>query len=153
LHVKGDVTVSGDVLLSGADCAEQFDVKQSSENVEPGTVVVIDRSGALRESLEAYDKKVVGVVSGAGGLRPAIILDNREANESRVPVALVGKVYCKVDAFHSPIEVGDLLTTSTTPGHAMKVMEPERAIGSVIGKALGPCDGGFGLIPILISLR
>lgn len=70
-----------------------------------------------------------------------------------MPVALLGKVYCKADAQLSPIEVGDLLTTSPTPGHAMKAENPLAAFGSVIGKALAPLKGGQGLIPILIALQ
>jgi hypothetical protein len=115
--------------------------------------VVIDKSGGLRESREPYDKKVAGVVSGAGDCRAALVLDKREPEESRVAIALVGKVYCKVDAEYSPIEVGDLLTTSLTLGHAMKATEPAKAFGSVIGKALRPHGCGQGLIPILICLQ
>ena len=65
----------------------------------------------------------------------------------------MGKVYCKVDAEPSPLEVGDLLTTSTTPGHAMKADDPTRAFGAIIGKALLPLKSGRGLIPILIALQ
>jgi hypothetical protein len=70
-----------------------------------------------------------------------------------MPVALVGKVYCKVDAQYASIEVGDLLTTSPTRGHAMKVTDPFKAFGSVIGKALHPLETGQGMIPILIALQ
>jgi hypothetical protein len=70
-----------------------------------------------------------------------------------MPIALMGKVYCKVDASYGAIEVGDLLTTSSTPGHAMKANDPMKAFGSVIGKALRPLDSGEGLIPILIALQ
>lgn len=120
---------------------------------DPGTVVVIDEGGALRESEGAYDKKVAGVVSGAGEYRHGLVLDKRSSKEGRIPVALVGKVYCKVDAQYSPIEVGDLLTTSPTPGHAMKAWEPRKAFGSVIGKALRPLTKGQSTIPILIALQ
>jgi hypothetical protein len=70
-----------------------------------------------------------------------------------MPIALMGKVYCKVDASYGAIEVGDLLTTSPTPGHAMKADDPMKAFGSVIGKALRPLAIGEGLIPILIALQ
>jgi hypothetical protein len=152
LSVNGNVTVTGDVLLTGADCAEEFETT-GTEPPEPGTVVVIDEGGALRESRNAYDKKVAGVVSGAGEYRHALLLDKKPSDEQRIPVALVGKVYCKVDAQYSPIEVGDLLTTSATPGHAMKAADSVKAFGSVIGKALRPLRGGHGLIPILVSLQ
>jgi hypothetical protein len=149
---KGNLRVSGDVLLTGADCAEDFDVS-GAHLPDPGTVVVICEEGTLRESHEAYDKKVAGVVSGAGEYRHGLVLDKRSSGEGRIPVALVGKVYCKVDAQYSPVEVGDLLTTSNTPGHAMKATEPTKAIGSIIGKALKPLERGQGLIPILIALQ
>ncbi len=64
-----------------------------------------------------------------------------------------GKTCCKVDAQYGSIEPGDLLTTSPTPGHAMKASDPTRAFGSVIGKALGPLSSGTGLIPALIALQ
>jgi hypothetical protein len=150
--LHGDATISGDIFLPGADCAEQFDIGGTKE-LTPGTVVVIDHDGTLRESRGAYDKKVAGVISGAGGYRPGIVLDKRPSGEQRAPVALVGKVCCKVDAEYAPIEVGDLLTTSPTPGHAMKAAQPLRAFGSVIGKALRGLEAGQGLIPVLIALQ
>jgi hypothetical protein len=148
----GNVTVTGDISLLGADCAEHFDIAEA-EQIEAGTVVVIDRQGAMRPSREAYDKKVAGVVSGACEYRSGIVLDKQQSQGSRAPVALMGKVYCKVDAQYSPIEVGDLLTTSPTPGYAMKADNPLRAFGAVIGKALRPLVAGQGLIPILVALQ
>ena len=65
----------------------------------------------------------------------------------------MGKVFCKVDAQFGAIAVGDLLTTSATPGHAMKTSDPLKAFGAVIGKALRPLADGKGLIPILIALQ
>lgn len=151
LVVAGDVKVTGDVLLSGADCAEHFDVGDANLP-EPGTVVVIDENGALRESSHAYDKKVAGVVSGAGEYRHGIVLDKRP-EEGRIPVALVGKVFCKVSGEFSPVAVGDLLTTSPTPGYAMKAVDPARAFGAVLGKALNPLHSGLGLVPVLVTLQ
>lgn len=147
----GDVRVDGDILLVGADCAEQFDVVDEG-SIEPGEVVVIDQEGALRQSRDAYDTRVAGVVSGAGTYRPAIILDKQARSENRLSISLVGKAFCKVDGRYSPIAVGDLLTTSPTPGHAMKATDSRRAFGAVIGKALRPWREGSGLIPILIAL-
>ena len=115
--------------------------------------MVIDEDGYLKESREAYDKRVAGVVSGGGDYKPGILLDKKPSATNRLPVALVGKVYCKVDAGCTPIEVGDLLTTSATAGHAMKAVEPLHAFGAVIGKALRPLKAGRGLIPILVALQ
>jgi hypothetical protein len=149
---QGTIQASGDVLLAGADCAEDFDVA-CAENVDVGTVMVIDHDGVLRPSQDAYDKRVAGVISGAGDLRPGIVLDKRASQSGRLPLALMGKVYCKVDASHSPVEAGDLLTTSPTPGCAMKASDPAKAFGAVIGKALRGLESGLGLVPMLVSPR
>jgi hypothetical protein len=138
--------------LSNADCAEDFDIA-GIELVEPGTVMLIDADGALRASDSAYDKRVAGVMSGAGKYKPGIVLDKQQSSRNRMPIALMGKVYCKVDARYGAIEVGDLLTTSPTPGHAMRTDDPMKAFGTVIGKALQPLELGEGLIPILIALQ
>ena len=96
----------------------------------------------LYPSSQPYDRRVAGVVSGGGECKPALILDRRPSSRQRSPVALVGKVCCKVDARPSPVNVGDLLTTSKTPGHAMKATDQGRAFGAVIGKALQPLARG-----------
>jgi hypothetical protein len=150
--VTGNMDVSGDVRLLNADCAEEFDIAQT-EGVDPGTVMVLTGGGALCPSQQAYDKRVAGIVSGAGDYQPALILDRQQNDRHRLPIALMGKVYCKVDAQYGPVEIGDLLTTSPTPGHAMRVADPARAFGSVIGKALRPLEGGQGLIPVLVALQ
>jgi hypothetical protein len=149
---QGDVVVTGDIQLANADCAEHFDIG-AGVTVEPGTVMVVGEDGALIPSQHAYDKRVAGVVSGAGNYKPGIVLDKQESGNTRKPIALLGKVYCKVDSQYGAIEVGDLLTTSSTPGHAMKVVDPLKAFGTVVGKALRPLAEGQGLIPILIALQ
>jgi hypothetical protein len=143
---------AGDILLMNADCAEEFDVVE--ENVEPGTVLVLDSgSGRLRTSDRAYDTTVAGVVSGAGAYRPGIVLDRNGPTTGRRPVALVGKVFCMVDATPAPVCPGSLLTTADLPGHAMVVVDKARAFGAVLGKALQGLDTGRGLIPILVALQ
>lgn len=143
---------TGDIELMGADCAEEFDLLAEA-GAEPATVMVIDAAGGkLRPCDEAYDRKVAGVISGGGTLSPGITLD-KQGGFGRRPVALAGKVMCKVDARYAPIEIGDLLTTSPTTGHAMRVQDHAQAFGAVIGKALKPLKAGAGLIPILIALQ
>jgi hypothetical protein len=149
----GDVQVSGDIrLTTGQDCAEDFDISGADE-IEPGTVMVLEDDGALQACQDAYDKRVAGVISGAGDFKPGIVLGRLEVANRRMPISLLGKAYCKVDASYSPIAVGDLLTTSPNSGHAMKVTEPLKAFGSVIGKAMRPLAEGCGIIPILIALQ
>lgn len=141
----------GDIQLPGADCAEAFDT-EADVAIEPGTVLVVAGEDRLRPSSRAYDRRVAGVVSGAGGIRPGIVLNRTAGEDSRSPVALSGKVYCKVDAGPGTIDLGDLLTTSDLPGHAMKACDRDRAFGAVLGKALAPLSSGRGLIPVLVSL-
>jgi len=149
IHLNGD---SGDIILQNADCAEDFEV-EVLEAAEPGTVMVISDGSRLRVSNQAYDRRVAGIIAGAGQYRPGIILGRNKDAKNSLPIALMGRVSCKVDATNSPIKVGDLLTTSSIPGHAMKVTDPEKAFGTVIGKALGELDSGAGMIPILVSLQ
>lgn len=164
LQVNGAAYVTGtlsasDVWLPAADCAEEFDIEAACE-AEPGTVMVLNDNECLQPSDHSYDPRVAGVISGAGEYSPAIVLDRRDPSSTRMPIAntrmpiaLVGKVYCKVDAGYGAIRVGDLLTTSPTAGHAMKATEPSRAFGAVIGKALRAFATGQGLIPVLIALQ
>jgi hypothetical protein len=131
---------AGDITLNGADCAEEFEVGGEA-TVEPGMVVVADRCGRVRPCRKAGDKRVVGVVSGGGGLRPGVVLNKMSSSRNRVPIALAGKVYCRVDCSFGAVRVGDLLTSSPTPGHAMRATG--RAVrGAVIGKALQKVGDG-----------
>jgi len=149
--------------MVNADCAEDFDITdaESKDIVEAGTVMVLTEHGSLQQSYQEYDKKVAGIVSGASGYKPAIVLDRQEVQQQydqnttnkRLPIALMGKVYCKVDARQSPIQIGDLLTTSSTKGYAMKAQDPMKAFGAVIGKALGSMKERMGMIPVLVNLQ
>jgi hypothetical protein len=148
----GNVQVHGDVFLAGGDCAENFELTGDGD-AEPGDVVVISASGGIRRSTLPYDRAVAGVVSGAGLYRPGITLGGQVRSANRRPIALVGKVFCKVDAGSGPVSVGDLLTTSAMPGHAMVASDRARAFGTVLGKALASLPDGTGLLPILVCLQ
>lgn len=153
LVVAGNIFATGDVRLAGADCAEEFPVR---ERLEPGTVVVIGENGELEASSQPYDTRVAGILSGAATLKPGIVLGKIPSGEptgTRMPLALAGTAYCNADGDFGPIRIGDLLTTSPTSGHAMKVSDPSRAFGAVIGKAMQPLAEGRGLILVLITLQ
>ena len=150
IHIGGE---DGVISFRNADCAEDFQV-EDAENIEPGTILSIGDDSRLQVCRDAYDKRVAGVVAGAGECRPGIVLGRKvEERKSSLPVALMGRVYCKVDSSYAAVEVGDLLTTSPTPGHAMKAGDPLKAFGSVVGKALEPLSRGVGMIPILVALQ
>jgi hypothetical protein len=152
VEVSGDVTVSGDIKLPDRDIAERFAVEKPAE-CPPGTVMVIGDSGALAPCHRRYDKRAVGVVSGAGTLRSAITLGASADPAASASIALVGTAFCCVDADVAPIEIGDLVTTSDTFGHGMKAADPARSFGAIIGKALAPLGGGRGVVPILLTLQ
>lgn len=153
LQSDGRVQVDSIEVVGGADLAEPFETVE--DELEPGTVVVIDseRVGRLRESNAPYDFRVAGVVSGARGVEPGLTLSQHGVLEGEAQVALVGRVYVKASAENGAIRAGDLLTTSSTPGHAMRSTDRERAPGAVIGKAMGTLDEGTGYVLVLINLQ
>lgn len=142
---------TGDIRLSGADCAEEFYIANGTET-SPGTVLIIDNE-VLTTSSVAYDSRVAGVISGAGSYKPGIILGSSFKDENKISLALIGKTYCKVDASYEKILPGDLITTSPTLGHAMKATDQSKSYGAIIGKALKGIDSGTGIIPIIITLQ
>jgi hypothetical protein len=150
VEVTGNLTIDKDhdLFLIGADYAEALST--TDEDVEAGCVVVLGSDGDIHLCDRDYDPTVAGIVSGAGGVKPAIVLDRHDGSAN---VALIGKVWCQADADAAPIRPGDLLTTSATPGHCRRVTEPARAFGAVIGKALTPLVSGQGLVRVLVSPR
>jgi hypothetical protein len=143
-------------INGGMDLSEQFDIDAGSGAVEPGMVVSIDPSvpGRLRPCAEAYDRRVAGVVSGAGGVNPGMVMGQRgSALTGDYPVALTGRVYCRADAAHGAIAPGDLLCASPTTGHAMKVTDFSRSQGAILGKAMSGLAEGQGLVLVLVSLQ
>lgn len=149
IHLNGQ---SGDIILQNADCAEDFEIEDFA-SAEPGSVMVIGERSQLRVSETAYNRCVAGVVAGAGSYRPGIVLGRCQGVANARPIALVGRVFCKIDAEYGAVNVGDLLTTSPSPGCAMKAADPSKAFGAVIGKALQPWRAGVGLVPILVALQ
>ena len=152
IHSAGDLEVVGDIKLIGSDCAEEFEVALD-DDAGPGSVMVIGADGRLRHSSAAYDTAVAGIVSGAGAYRPGIVLGRDPRRQRSVPIALAGRVHCRADATAVPITVGDLLTTSDLPGHAMVAADRTRTSGAVLGKALSPLSSGTGMVPVLVALQ
>ncbi|MEM8713843.1 MAG: hypothetical protein AAGG01_23110, partial [Planctomycetota bacterium] len=157
----GDLAVVG---LGGAhelprvgrvDDRDGAGLESSSGVLEPGTVAVIDpaHAGQLMCSTEAYDRKVAGVVSGAGGVLPGIKLGQGDVLDGDTPIAMSGRVYVKCSAENGPIVPGDRLTTAGLAGHAMKATDASLWDGAMIGKAMGALDQGTGLVLVLVNLQ
>ncbi len=110
---------------TSAQYADLAEVYTSDSQYDIGTVVVFGGDAEITQSKLANDTAVAGVISED----PAYLMNSKSEGQ---PVALVGKVKCKV---HGMISKGDLLTTSGEhPGHAKKAMSP--VLGSIIGKAM-----------------
>ncbi len=156
---KSRITVDEIRLIGGADLAEYFDVLTddgAEESIEPGTIVSIHPGfpGKLQQSTQAYDKKIAGVVSGANGIDPGMVMsqDNSIASGNH-PVALTGRVYVKATDTNGKINPGDFLTSSSKPGYAMKAKNMKKAKGAIIGKAMTGLEDSEGYVLVLISMQ
>jgi hypothetical protein len=154
----GRVSVPVLEIRGGADFAENFDIQALNNELEPqpGQLVSIDPAhpGQLMIATQAYDRKVAGIISGAGGIKPGMVMGQEESiANGKYPVAMVGRVYVQADASFGKIEPGDLLTTSSLPGIAMKVGDITLAQGATIGKAMTSLHEGRGLVMVLVNLQ
>jgi hypothetical protein len=150
---SGELSVKSLNVRGGAVLAETFEF--SATQIAEGSVVVIDPEfpGKLKPSFEAYDKRVAGIVSGAKGVSPGISLREDGILEGGQNVALSGRVYVLADASSGAITPGDLLTTSSTPGHAMKASDQARSQGAILGKAMSGLRKAKGLVLVLVTLQ
>jgi len=153
LDVNGTTRTHSIIITGGADVAEPF--KMGAGEIQKGSVMVIDdeHSGELKLSTLAYDPHVAGIVSGANGIHPGIALQQEGALAGGQNVALSGRVYVLADASYGAIKPGDMLTTSSTPGHAMKVSDRARAQGAILGKAMSGLGKGTGMVLVLVTLQ
>ncbi|MDQ2730919.1 MAG: hypothetical protein M3Y56_04610 [Armatimonadota bacterium] len=156
--ISGTVTANSLQLTGGSDLAEPYKIAASGEAQPlPGMVVSIDPAqiGQMRVCTHAYDAAVGGIISGAGGVQPGITLRQKgTVADGTLPIACTGRVWCWCDAgAGGAISPGDLLTTSATPGHAMRVGDYAKAKGAILGKAMSPLQSGKGLVLVLVTLE
>lgn len=170
---SGDVFCDGAFTGGGADFAERLPAEPSAGRLEPGDVLVFsDEPGAVRLSSKPNDPQVVGVYSTKPGFLGGGVNDDdqdgdaknpetlRRNRENDLPVALVGIVPVKISNEAGAIRVGDLLTTGSVPGHAMKARpigqlggRPVYEQGTILGKAMENWDGATGKIKMLVLPR
>ncbi len=158
LHVNGTTRTNILQITGGSDVAEPYNIAPAGKvAAAPGMVVSIDphHIGQLRVCDKAADSTVAGIVSGANGINPGLTLTQEgSVADGALPVASVGRVWCWVDADAAgPVVPGDLLTSSDTPGHAMKVVDRGAANGAILGKAMSSLDSGRGLVLVLVALQ
>ena len=154
LEVKGWTKTDVLEITGGSDLTEKFEITNAVD-LPPGTVLVIDdeNPGYLKESTVPYDKRVAGIISGAGGVNAGISLSQKGVFDKGEPVALTGRVYVNATTENGAIEPGDLITTSSLRGFAMKVTDHERAPGAILGKAMSRLQEGEGLVLVLVTLQ
>jgi len=132
-------TGSGSILIeemrsgAGVDYAEVYYSKDNT--IRPGEVVSIDNTlhAGVKRSNGAYAKDLLGIVS----TRPGQVLSEDGGEGTSVILALAGRVPVKVNGENGAIHVGDRLTSSSTPGVAMKAVKA----GPSIGVAMTAFDG------------
>lgn len=143
-------------ITGGSDLSERFDISSASGEIRPGLAVCIDadQPGELSVCDGAYNRTVAGIISGAGGIDPGMVMGQEGSQaDGAYPVALTGRVYAWADASGGPIRPGDLLTTSGTTGHLMKVTDHGQASGAIVGKAMSSVDADSGLVLVLVTLQ
>jgi len=151
----GNVFADGIYQAGGADFAESFAVSGVRSGYKAGNLLVVDDKADRRLAISSqpYSTLVAGIYSTKPGLlgSPHKMDDPSLADE--IPLAVVGIVPCMASAENGPIQRGDLLVTSSTPGHAMKGTDRNRMLGAVVGKALEPLAAGTGVIQVLVTLQ
>ena len=152
---------NGGTVTGGADVAELFDITGESKSYEPGDVLVISEvtDRTVEKSTTANSTRVAGVYA----TKPGVLLTEKNINENvdnMIPMGVVGVIPTKVCDENGPVKRGDLMVTSSLPGHAMKAIPAIvngieiYPTGAIIGKALENFDGeGSGMIKILVNVK
>jgi hypothetical protein len=151
----GDVRAAGPFIDGGADYAELL---SGVVGLEPTDVLVIGPDGQLTRSTQPYQASVAGVYSTAPGFLAGAGDEDADITD-KVPLAIMGVVPVKATAENGSIQSGDLLTTSSIPGHAMKASPVTvdgltfYPSGVIVGKGLEGLDEGTGVIEMLVVLQ
>lgn len=174
IRTSGNMGVSGSIVARGVISAKEYVtpnadiaewVKVTDNTISAGDVLVIDpeENESLKKCDQANSTLVSGIVSTNPGFvgsyyikdrKEKINLTNEEMEKAGYrKLSLVGRVPCNVCDENGPIERGDLLTTSSIPGFAMKVTDKMKAMGAIVGKALEPLKSGKGQIIVLVTLQ
>lgn len=135
--------------INNFDLAEEYEVDDMT--IGAGDVVRLKPSGSklvVERTDIAYDDGAIGVVSTDPGL---YLRDWKENRENGRPVALVGRVPVKVTNENGPVNRGDYLTPSSTPGYAMKATEGGIIIGRAMESFSGVVEGDSSLVETKIE--
>ncbi len=153
----GRVITSELQIKGGSDLAEHFDIAiEEEEEAKPGMLVSIDTKteGKLSLTNIESDTKIVGVISGANGIKPGMLMGQEGTIAyGKYPIALAGRVYVLATNEAGEINAGDFLTSSSKKGYAKKVTNINKNQGAIIGKAMGKLNADNGYVLVLINLQ
>ena len=140
------IRINGKKIHDYAEILELAD----REGIGFGSVVAWDpNAGGLVPASVANCRLTIGVISGAGGFRPGMVIGSREDGTRDFPVSMSGLVHVRVNGEGGAVRPGDLLVPSSVPGVGMRAEHPTR--GTVFGKALAPWSGDReGLVLMLV---
>jgi hypothetical protein len=141
-YIQGAWQLTGSSTMQATYAADLAEYYEGDAEYEVGTVLVFGGDKEVTTTNQLNDTRVAGVVSDNAAYRmygacPG--LKNLVALQGRVPCKVVGRV-----------KKGDMLTTSATPGYAVKALTP--TLGAIIGKALEDKDyGEAGVIEVAVG--
>lgn len=143
-------------IRGGSDLAELFEVNDQPDLITAGSLVSLDpnEEGKLQVSKTEYDRNIAGVISGANGVKPGILMGQEGTlADGQELVTISGRTYVQCNTLNGSIKIGDLLTSSSVPGEAMKATKRKKSSGAIIGKAMSNLESGSGYVLVLVNLQ
>jgi hypothetical protein len=163
----GNVVVQGNLTVTGSKGGYVVDMalNDGDEPLTPGDLVIVTGVAnpvighipvpLVRKADSAGSTAVIGVVEAAHGPHEngaAGASDGAAYPGDYLTIVTLGAfMTIKVDAGYGPVQPGDLLVSSPTPGHAMRADNPQA--GTIIGKALSALDEGTGTVAVMVTLQ
>jgi hypothetical protein len=117
-------------VAATAQYADLAEIYTSDQQYPAGTVLVFGGESEVMQSHSSHDTRIAGVVS----TNPAYLMNGAE---SGIPVALQGRVPCRV---LGPVSKGDRVVSSHIAGVAQALDPQQYQPGCIIGKALQAVD-------------
>jgi hypothetical protein len=135
LVVAGNANITG-TLYKGTSAYNNPDIAemmQSTQSLEEGDIVIVDPN-SYNQVIKSNAKyqTAVGVVSP----NATMVIADWKGGFLGEKIAMFGRVMVKVTDENGLIKAGDLLTTSSKEGHAMKCLNREECHYEIVGVAM-----------------
>jgi F0F1-type ATP synthase membrane subunit c/vacuolar-type H+-ATPase subunit K len=135
--------LSGDISFGVANIIEIKD-----KDVKDGHIISSSELGPIK-TIVPYDPQIMGVVSADA----AIVLSISAVGSNGVPVVSNGNAFVLVNTKNGEIKKGDLLTSSTTPGVAVKATKAGYMLGAAMADYSSTDPNKEGKIPVSLNLH